>query len=58
MYMSGACALYSKNTDLNLKNSWRMQMKNHFTGNTLNYLNDLSPDIMNTIFKLRQSKYL
>ena len=49
--MSGACALYSKTTDLNLKDAKRTQMKNRFT---INALNGLSPDMMNTIFKLGQ----
>ena len=67
--MSGACDSYSKPRDLNLI----MQMKNLLENaneksvnqkcigflliEVYKYLNGLSPDIMNTNFKLRQNTY-
>ena len=35
--MGSACVLYSKTTDLNLKDSQRMLMKNRFIRSALNF---------------------
>ena len=63
--MSGACALYRKTTDLNLKDSLEnaneksvhQKCIKFLLTEVYKYLNGLSPHIMNTIFKLRQKSY-
>ena len=58
--MSGACALYSKTTYLNLKaneKSVHQKCIEFLLIEIYKYLNDLSPDIINTVFKLRQNTY-
>ena len=58
--MSGACALYSKTAYLNLKEnanekSVHQKCIEFLLIEVYKYLNGLSPDIMNTIFKLKQN---
>ena len=59
--MSGACAFYNKTTYLNLKNSNKkidsQKCIEFLLTEVYKYLNGLSPDIMNTLFKLRQNTY-
>ena len=61
-YMSGVCALYSKTTYLNLKDLANANEKSvhqkcieFLLIEVYKYLNDLSSDIMNTIFKPKQN---
>ena len=58
--MSSACALYSKTTYLNSKNSQNEKLVHQkciefLLIEVFKYLNGLSPDIMNTILKLGQN---
>ena len=63
IYISRACALYSKTTDLNLKDSEsngneklvHQKCIESLLIEVYKYLNGLSPDIMNAIFKFTQN---
>ena len=59
--MSGACALYRSESERLLENanekSVHQKCIEFLMIEVYKYLNGLSPDIMNTIFKLRQNTY-